>query len=50
MEKNEPRTAEKKWSLDDIKPLLEADTATVMKHFTLSGYEPYPPIAFKVAV
>jgi thymidylate synthase len=36
--------------LSDIKPLLEADTATVMKHFTLTGYEPYPAIGFKVAV
>jgi thymidylate synthase len=37
-------------TLDDIKPLLEADTETVMKHFTLSGYDPYPAISFKVAV
>jgi thymidylate synthase len=37
-------------SLDDIKPLLEASTDDVMKHFVLSGYDPYPPIAFKVAV
>ena len=37
-------------SLDDLKPLLEADTATVMKHFVLTGYDPHPPIAFKVAV
>ena len=37
-------------SLADIKPLLEADTETVMKHFTLSGYDPYPAIPFKVAV
>ncbi len=37
-------------SLDDLKPLLEADTATVMKHFVLDGYEPHPAIAFKVAV
>jgi len=37
-------------SLDDIRPLLEADTATVMKHFTLTGYEPHPAIPFKVAV
>ena len=36
--------------LSDIKPLLEADTAAVMKHFTLTGYEPYPAIGFKVAV
>ena len=37
-------------SLDDLRPLLEADTATVMKHFVLTGYEPHPAIAFKVAV
>jgi thymidylate synthase len=37
-------------ALDDIKPLLEADTATVMKHFVLDGYTPYPAIPFKVAV
>ena len=36
--------------LSDIKPLLEADTATVMKHFTLTGYDPHPAIGFKVAV
>jgi thymidylate synthase len=37
-------------SLEDLKPLLEADTETVMKHFVLSGYEPHPAIGFKVAV
>jgi thymidylate synthase len=37
-------------TLDDIKPLLQADTETVMKHFVLTGYEPYPAIPFKVAV
>ena len=37
-------------SLDDIKPLLEASTEEVMKHFVLSGYDPHPAIAFKVAV
>jgi thymidylate synthase len=37
-------------SIDDLKPLLEADTATVMKHFVLTGYEPHPAISFKVAV
>jgi thymidylate synthase len=37
-------------SLEDLKPLLEADTETVMKHFVLEGYDPYPPISFKVAV
>jgi thymidylate synthase len=37
-------------SLEDLKPLLEADTETVMKHFVLTGYDPHPPIPFKVAV
>ncbi len=37
-------------SLDDVKELLQADTATVMKHFVLSGYDPHPAIPFKVAV
>ena len=37
-------------SLDDIKPLLEASTDEVMRHFVLTGYEPHPPISFKVAV
>ena len=37
-------------TLDDIKPLLSADTATVMRHFVLTGYDPHPPITFKVAV
>ena len=37
-------------SLGDIRPLLEADTATVMKHFVLEGYDPHPEIKFKVAV
>jgi thymidylate synthase len=37
-------------SLDDLKPLLEADTQTVMERFVLNGYDPHPAIAFKVAV
>ena len=37
-------------ALDDLAPLLHADTETVMKHFTLTGYDPHPPIPFKVAV
>ncbi len=36
--------------LDDILPLLEADTETVMRHFQLEGYDPHPAIKFKVAV
>ncbi len=37
-------------SIDDLRPLLEADTATVMKHFVLTGYDAHPAIPFKVAV
>ena len=37
-------------SLDDIKPLLEASTEEVMRHFVLQGYDPHPAITFKVAV
>jgi thymidylate synthase len=37
-------------SLEDLRPLLDADTGDVMKRFVLTGYEPHPPIAFKVAV
>jgi thymidylate synthase len=37
-------------SLDDLRPLLDADTETVMRHFVLEGYAPHPPIGFKVAV
>jgi thymidylate synthase len=37
-------------SLDDIHPLLSASTEEVMSRFVLSGYDPHPAIAFKVAV
>jgi thymidylate synthase len=37
-------------SLEDLTPLLEADTGAILKHFVLIGYDPHPPIAFKVAV
>jgi thymidylate synthase len=37
-------------SLDDLRPLLDANTDRVMKHFVLTGYDPHPAIAFKVAV
>ncbi|HMJ55423.1 MAG TPA: thymidylate synthase [Polyangiaceae bacterium] len=37
-------------SLSDIKPLLEASTEEVMRHFVLTGYDPHPAITFKVAV
>ncbi len=36
--------------LDDVKPLLEEDTESLVKHFVLDGYEPHPAINFKVAV
>lgn len=36
--------------LSDVKPLLDADTETVLSHFVLEGYAPHPPITFKVAV
>ena len=36
--------------LSDIKPLLDADTPTLLEHFVLTGYAPHPPIPFKVAV
>src|SRR5690606_9890688 len=36
--------------LDDLGPLLDADTDTVMSHFRLEGYEPHDAISFKVAV
>jgi thymidylate synthase len=37
-------------SLDDLRPLLDADTGDLMTRFALTGYHPHPPIAFKVAV
>ena len=37
-------------SLEDIEALLQEDTETVMSHFELEGYDPYPAIKFKVAV
>lgn len=37
-------------SLDDIKPLLQADTETLLSAFKLEGYNPHPAINFKVAV
>jgi thymidylate synthase len=37
-------------SLDDLRPLLDADTATLMKSFVITGYDPHPAIPFKVAV
>lgn len=37
-------------ALEDLKPLLEANTEEVLSVFALSGYDPHPPIVFKVAV
>jgi thymidylate synthase len=37
-------------SLNGIAKLLEGDTEFVMRHFVLDGYDPHPPISFKVAV
>ena len=36
--------------LADVEALLEAPTDELMRHFVLDGYQPHPPIAFKVAV
>ena len=37
-------------SLDDLGALLSASTEDVLAAFRLEGYDPHPPIAFKVAV
>jgi thymidylate synthase len=37
-------------SLDDLPPLLGASTDELLSAFQLTGYDPHPPIAFKVAV
>ena len=37
-------------ALEDINPLLEADTDSLVDTFRLSGYAPHPAIGFKVAV
>ncbi|MEM6532410.1 MAG: thymidylate synthase [Myxococcota bacterium] len=36
--------------LDDLRSLMELDTDALMSHFRLEGYDPHPPIKFKVAV
>lgn len=36
--------------LDDLRPLLSASTEEVLAAFRLEGYDPHPPIPFKVAV
>jgi len=36
--------------LEDLTALLHADTSAIMEHFVLTGYDPHPAIAFKVAV
>jgi len=37
-------------SLADIEPLLSASTERILESFVLTGYDPHPAIAFKVAV
>jgi thymidylate synthase len=37
-------------TLDDVEALFEADTETLLSSFALQGYDPHPPIRFKVAV
>jgi thymidylate synthase len=37
-------------TLGDLKPLLEASTEELLAAFKLEGYNPHPPIPFKVAV
>ena len=37
-------------SLDGVMSLLDKDTAEVMSHFQLDGYDPHPAIRFAVAV
>jgi thymidylate synthase len=36
--------------LDDLRPLLETSTEALLERFQLTGYDPHPPLAFKVAV
>lgn len=36
--------------LSDIRPLLEADTKTVLEHFKLVDYNPHPAIKFEAAI
>ncbi|MBC7793903.1 MAG: hypothetical protein H7Z43_09350, partial [Clostridia bacterium] len=44
------RLSESLRELNDLLPLLEADTETLMKSFVLEGYRAHPAINFKVAV
>lgn len=37
-------------SLADVEALYDADTETLLKAFALEGYDPHPPIRFRVAV
>lgn len=37
-------------TLADVEALMHEDTATILSHFQLTGYDPYPPLKFKVAV
>lgn len=36
--------------LEDVNALLDADTEDILAAFRLTGYQPHPPIKFKVAV
>ncbi len=36
--------------LADVEALVHEDTATILSHFVLTGYQPHPAIKFKVAV
>ena len=37
-------------TLEDVERLIDADTETLLSTFRLDGYDPHPPIAFRVAV
>jgi thymidylate synthase len=37
-------------TLEDVEQLIDADTATILDTFRVEGYDPHPPISFKVAV
>ncbi len=37
-------------TLEDVEALFDADTGTLLSTFRIDGYDPHPPISFKVAV
>lgn len=37
-------------ALEDVEALIDADTDAILRAFRLEGYDPHPPIRFKVAV